>query len=86
MYPCKPQFFYIKVGFKGVIIARTCFPDVLKKDFYDGAKIFIHSKAINTDNFKLKYEKFLQSHSVLSVIYVNVLMKFEFRHIFLINL
>ena len=26
--PLQPQFFYIKVGFKGVFIARTCFPDV----------------------------------------------------------
>ena len=25
---CIPQFFYIKVGFKGVYIARTCVPDV----------------------------------------------------------
>ena len=25
--PCKPQFFYIKVGFKGVYISRTRFPD-----------------------------------------------------------
>ena len=24
---CIPQFYYIKVGFKGVYIARTCFPD-----------------------------------------------------------
>ena len=29
MYPCIPQFCYIKVGFKGVYISRTCFPDVL---------------------------------------------------------
>ena len=28
VYPCIPQFYYIKVGFKGVFIARTCFPDV----------------------------------------------------------
>ena len=27
VYPCIPQFYYIKVGFKGVIIAPTCFPD-----------------------------------------------------------
>ena len=27
VYPCKPQFFYIKVGFTGVYISRTCFPD-----------------------------------------------------------
>ena len=26
IYPCKPQFFYIKVGFMGVYITRTCFP------------------------------------------------------------
>ena len=27
VYPCIPQFYYIKVGFKGVIIAMTCFSD-----------------------------------------------------------
>ena len=27
IYPCIPQFCYIKMGFKGVFIARTCFPD-----------------------------------------------------------
>ena len=29
VYPCQPQFCYIKVGFKGVYIARTRFPDVI---------------------------------------------------------
>ena len=28
VYPCKPQFYYIKVGCKGVYILRTCYPDV----------------------------------------------------------
>ena len=27
VYPCKPQFYYIKVGCKGVFITRTCYPD-----------------------------------------------------------
>ena len=27
-YPCKPQFYYIKVGCKGVFITQTCYPDV----------------------------------------------------------
>ena len=27
VYPCKPQFCYIKVGFKGVKIIQTCFRD-----------------------------------------------------------
>ena len=28
VYPCKPQFYYIKVGFKGVKIILACFHDV----------------------------------------------------------
>ena len=28
VYPCKPQFYYIKVGFKGVKIIYVCFRDV----------------------------------------------------------
>ena len=28
VYPCKPHFYYIKVGCKGVYITRTCFHDV----------------------------------------------------------
>ena len=27
VYPCKPQFYYIKVGCKGVFVTRTCFHD-----------------------------------------------------------
>ena len=27
VYPCKPQFYYIKVGFKGVNIIYACFRD-----------------------------------------------------------
>ena len=30
VYPCKPQFFYIKVGLKGVKIIQVCFRDVTK--------------------------------------------------------
>ena len=29
VYPCKPQFYYIKVGFKGVKIIKACFHDIL---------------------------------------------------------
>ena len=35
VYPCKPQFYYIKVGGKGVYITRTC--------FYDGRDFYRHS-------------------------------------------
>ena len=27
VYPCKPQFYYIKIGGKGVYISRTCYHD-----------------------------------------------------------
>ena len=27
VYSCKPQFYYIKVGCKGVFVTRTCFHD-----------------------------------------------------------
>ena len=29
VYPCKPQFYYIKVGCKGVYITWTCYPDAI---------------------------------------------------------
>ena len=31
VYPCKPEFYYIKVGFKGVNIIQACFRDEKKK-------------------------------------------------------
>ena len=30
VYPCKPQFYYTKVGFKGVNIISVCFRDEIK--------------------------------------------------------
>ena len=27
VYPCTPQFYYIKVGYKGILVTRTCFRD-----------------------------------------------------------
>ena len=29
VYPCKPQFYYIKVGFKGVKIIKACLHDAV---------------------------------------------------------
>ena len=29
VYPCKSQFYYIKVGCREVFITRTCYPDVM---------------------------------------------------------
>ena len=38
VYPCKPQFNYIKVGCKGVLNTRTCYPDELNS-IYDGSDL-----------------------------------------------
>ena len=32
IYPCKPQFYYIKVGCKGVFVTRSCFRDEMGND------------------------------------------------------
>ena len=32
VYPCKPQFYYIKVGFKGVKIIYACFRDAYLRE------------------------------------------------------
>ena len=34
VYPCKPQFYYIKVGFKGVKIIQACFRDGISGLFF----------------------------------------------------
>ena len=41
VYPCKPQFYHIKVGCKGVFVTRTCFRDVI-----------VRKTEINTEKFK----------------------------------
>ena len=41
-YPCKPQFYYIKVGCKEVYIIRTCLHDVLSV-LYMANSFFSHT-------------------------------------------
>ena len=38
VYPCKPQFYYIKVGFKEVKIIQACFRDVIELHYNDKNK------------------------------------------------
>ena len=55
VYPCKPQFYYIKVGFKGVEIVKACFRDDAKL-FYAQKKFY----SIHLFN-KIKYFHFPHS-------------------------
>ena len=41
VYPCKPQFYYMKVGCKGVYITWACYHDD-----------FLHMFSYNYDNFQ----------------------------------
>ena len=48
VYPYKPSFIrYIKVGFTGVYISRTCFPDVSLPELH---KPVLHLKTANVWN------------------------------------
>ena len=40
VYPCKPQFYHIKVGFNGVNIIQACFRDVITILLASFGKIF----------------------------------------------
>ena len=33
-YPCKPQFYYIKVGFKGIKIIKVCFRNEMERVWF----------------------------------------------------
>ena len=46
VYPCKPQFYYIKVGFKGVKIIKACFCDV-KSDHISNKGQILLTQPIN---------------------------------------
>ena len=53
IYPCKPQFYYIKVGFKGVSIIYACFRDV------NMSGIEYHVKVNQIDRFEKQTSIFL---------------------------
>ena len=52
VYPCTPQFYYTKVGCKGVFVTRTCFRDVPYLDLSptnsvsDDIKLYVNEKYI----------------------------------------
>ena len=47
VYPGKPQFYYIKVGFNGVNIILACFRDVYKKSIDSGEyRMYFGTKTI----------------------------------------
>ena len=53
VYPCKPQFYYIKVGCKGVFVTRTCFRDVM--DFCKlYTSVIIHYTIIDSNEVDIR--------------------------------
>ena len=47
VYPCKPHFYYIKVGCKGVFVTRTCFRDEKHFRLPPSVVCFMSFNAIN---------------------------------------
>ena len=44
IYPCKPQYYHIKVGFKGVNIVKICFRDGFSlKETRIVEHVYVHS-------------------------------------------
>ena len=60
-YSCIPQFYYIQVGFKGVYIARTCFPDVV---IY-----FIAYRCVNFGRHNILQAKYLKESVFVIFLY-----------------
>ena len=46
IYPCIPQFYYIKVGFTRVTFTRTCYPDVAQ--FSSVTRTIMQMVSVNT--------------------------------------
>ena len=62
VYPWKPQFYYIKVGCKGVNITRTCYHDEKHKIEAEPRILSIASQVLEVSSFSRKlsasyYEK-----------------------------
>ena len=54
VYPCTPQFYYIKVGCKGVFITRTCLNNGPTLRSYQSYKIYSASmKSYQYPNFDI---------------------------------
>ena len=79
VYPCKPQFYYIKMGFKGVNIIEACFCDGISVTFL----CFLHSVFVTVlvcDVFSCHFN-FIQCHWRL----LSVTMAFpRYCHIYIV--
>ena len=51
VYPYKPQFYYIKVGFKGVRIIKACFRDEFLINCYLLSEVFVKVSFVILMNF-----------------------------------
>ena len=53
--PAYPSFFYIKVGFKGVYIARTYFPDVFTSELCETLAVLLRDRVKGVPPYKSNY-------------------------------
>ena len=65
VYPCKSQFYYIKVGFKEIKIIRACFRDAYDYDISAESSltvflfVFMHTETLLKWGLRLKQKNLL---------------------------
>ena len=67
VYPCKPQFYYIKVGFKGVKIIKQCFRDGTINVSEVNIPRIVFRKIIQTIDIKAKLRMFRQTDKQMNI-------------------
>ena len=82
VYYCSPQFYYIKVGYKGVNISRTCFPDVFHNFHMNGCEDVADSQKYErkrTNQIKAKHLRkfYLLGHYLVSWVSLQLCQLFQ---------
>ena len=65
VYPCKPQFYYIKMGFKGVKIIQACFRDAILLPDYMSKTAELSVNSVDTNQMPHSMTSDLGLHCLL---------------------
>ena len=78
VYPCKPQFYHIKAGCKGVYITRTCYHDGVQ---YYNASLKVSSPSVKVQNFATIFYHLKSLIVFVSVCLECLFLCVEFSHL-----
>ena len=81
VYPCKPQFYYIKVGFKGVKIIKVCFRDVHIRHLLKCKtipRLTSNTSDITFKQLSSQIETYTKSHGIYHMTYYHITVNIPF--------